>query len=115
MLPKRYTFRLRKERGFFNKAQRFFSTYFTLFYVPAQSLRTVVVVPKKVARLATGRTRLRRQFELCVLEILPNLERSPTSFFICLVAKSAAVTAKKSELLSELRRAYSSITAKSRK
>lgn len=109
MLPKQHSFKLRQQRGFFYKAERYFSHYFTLFYVPAEALKTVVVIPKKVVRLATGRNKLRREIESYLLETIPEVKNTSASFFVCLVAKSAAVSADKTELLTELKKAYTSL------
>lgn len=102
MLPKQYSFKLRRQRGFFDKAQRVFSRYFTLFVVPAEKFGFVVVVPKKVVRLATGRNALKRKFESFLLEILPDIDVTSAGFLVCLVAKSASVTASKAELTEAL-------------
>lgn len=110
MLPKQYSFKLRRQRGFFDKAQRVFSRYFTLFYVPAQTFGVVVVIPKKVVKLATGRNKLKRKIESYILEIMPDIDVSSPGFFVCLVAKSATVTASKAELMSELAKKFGSLT-----
>lgn len=105
MLPKQYSFKLRQERGFFDKAQKYFSRYFTLFYIPAERPHLVVVVPKKAVKLATGRNALKRTLYATAVTTFPDLENTSTGFFGCLVAKSAAVTAPKAQIKKDFLRA----------
>jgi len=109
MLPKQYSFNLRQERGFFEKAKKVFSQKFTLFYIPAPHFGTVVVVPKKRVALATGRTAVKRKITAAIEKIIPEVDLNSASFFVCLVAKSAAVTAPRELLEKELLKAFSSL------
>lgn len=109
MLPKQYSFKLRSERGFFDKAQKVFSRYFTLFYIPSERFGFVVVVPKKRVALATQRNALKRKITTCVQTVLLDINSTSASFFVCLVAKSAAVDAARNEIEKELVRAFGSM------
>lgn len=110
MLPKQYSFKLRQQRGFFDKAQRVFSRYFTLFFVPSDRFGVVVVIPKKVVTLATGRNALKRKIESYLLEVIPQMDVTSAGFFVCLVAKSAAVTASKADLQSAFIKKFGALT-----
>lgn len=109
MLPKQYSFNLRQERGFFDKAKKVFSRNFTLFYIPAPQFGTVIVVPKKRVALATGRSSLKRKIAAAITTIIPEVDLNSASFFVCLVAKSAAVTTPREQLEKELLTAFSSL------
>ena len=102
MLPKQYAFNLRHEKNFFSKARRIFSRYCTLFYIPSDHFGVTVVVPKKAARLATKRNWLKRQIKAAAIRVITALEEANTSFFVVLVAKSAAVAAPREDLFKEL-------------
>lgn len=112
MLPKQYSFKLRQERGFFDKAQKVFSRYFTLFYIPAERFGFVVVVPKKHVSLATKRNALKRKIAACLHSVLPDKVSTSASFFVCLVAKSAAAEAARAEITNELTRALGTLQKK---
>lgn len=109
MLPKQYSFNLRRERGFFDKAQKVFSRYFTLFYIPSESFGMTIVVPKKRVSLATKRNALKRKIAATAQVVIAEKNGSAASFFVCLVAKSAAMDANKGDLEKELTRAFSSM------
>ena len=46
---------------FFSLGKRHHSPYWTLIYAPAPTFHASVVVPKKIARLAVNRNRMRRR------------------------------------------------------
>ena len=102
MLPKQYAFNLRQEKSFFSKANRIFSRYFTLFFIPSDHFGVTVVVPKKAARLATKRNWLKRQVKAAMILVLEKIVPDTASFFVVIVAKSAAVTARTEDLYREL-------------
>lgn len=102
MLPKQYSFVLRKESSFFSKARRSFSPHFTYFFSPSKSRNSqvVVIVGKKTAAKATQRNKLKRQLYNSLYEIIkPEIKNA---FKLVLVPKQKAVTQKKEVLQTEL-------------
>lgn len=112
MLPAQYTFKLRQERGFFERALRLFSRSFTLFYVSADSFKVVVVVPKKSQNKATKRNALKRKIYSRILLLVANKLVESPPLLVVLVAKSAANRVTDAELVAELTRSVSTLVRK---
>lgn len=108
MLPKHFKLKLREQPDFFTKAERFFSKFFTVFYQKnQQQLKVAVVVPKKVAKLATSRNKLKRQISAALLPALKENLSFPYSLVV--VAKAAGKDLSVKEWRTELTKALSEI------
>ena len=104
MLPKQYSFQLRKQRSFFQKARRLFSPYFTLFSIPHSELKAVVVIPKKIVKLASGRNAAKRRVHKAFTEMIMESPSISSGFLLCFMAKSAAIAADHENLKAELKK-----------
>jgi len=61
MLPKKKRLSRQEFNRFFSVGKRFHSPSFQVVYAPYETFHASIVVPKKVARLAVGRNKVRRR------------------------------------------------------
>lgn len=108
MLSKQFKFNLRPESEFFDRADRYFSSLFTIFYSKNDhSLEVVVVVPKKAAALATLRNKLKRRVYSALTSLLEKHSDQP--FSLVIVAKNELKNADSADLEAELQKACEKI------
>lgn len=75
MLPKQYRLQLRKQTDFFRVCRKTHAPFFSLFYTQSDTFKTVVLVSKKVAVLATKRNQVKRKYQAAVAEILDAIAK----------------------------------------
>lgn len=78
MFVKQYKLLLRKQHAFFNTAKRSYTPFFTCFIQPADSFKIAVIVPKKVAKLASRRNTIKRAYYAALAQELPKLAQQST-------------------------------------
>ncbi len=74
-MPTSFSWSLRQDREFFQRANRRRFPAFTLYWLPAKELVVAAVVPKAVAALATKRNQLKRAIRA---EVQLMIKNSPT-------------------------------------
>lgn len=102
MLPKQFSFELRKESSFFTKARKSFSSHFTYFFMPTQAAHTqaVVLVNKKVSAKATQRNALKRLLYQQLHEVLTQNAGAVLKWVV--VPKKSALSQNTQALKDEL-------------
>lgn len=73
MLPKQYRLQLRKQTDFFRVCRKTHTPFFSLFYTQSDTFKSVVIVSKKVALLATKRNSIKRKYQAAIVKILDIL------------------------------------------
>jgi ribonuclease P protein component len=109
-LPKQYKLLLRKDQSFFERAHRFFSDYFTYFFIPSDNnFKSVVIIPKKAVSLATDRNKIKRMVYHAIEMARPQVTQN---FKVVLIAKKKVHYAQLSTLKTEINQAFQTIQHK---
>ncbi len=105
MLPKQYSFVLRQDRSFFQKARRSFSSHFTFFFqdVTSHTSQVIVLVSKKVSTKATTRNALKR---MVYSTLEPLIEEQGKHLKVVVVPKASALHLQKTAMQAELSEWY---------
>ncbi len=85
MFPRNYKLPLRSIPEFFDEAQKFQSGFVTVFFRAEHPTQVVVIVPKRVAPLATHRNALQRKFYAALMTQMNTLEAQRVQ--LCIVVQ----------------------------
>ena len=87
MLSKKNRLTSREFKTFFSEGKKHHTPLFTVVYVPYDTFHTSVVVPKKVAKRAVDRNKMRRRVYGAVQQ--STTQKNTTGVFIFLMKKEA--------------------------
>jgi ribonuclease P protein component len=104
MLPKRQRLSRREFECLLRRGTRLHSEHVSVIYLPADAFKAGVVVSKKVARLATKRSHLRRQLYVALTVAQTR------NVHIVALAKKGAGTLAFTDVLDEVHRLITTIT-----
>jgi ribonuclease P protein component len=104
MFPAKHKLNLRTDAGFFSRARRIHTPYFTIFFTQNEDevFRATVVVSKKVAPKATMRNKIKRRIFGLLQKNISEWEKIPASAVFLI--KSAALLADEVELLAVIQK-----------